>query len=112
MQISTRKSYEVLVVDVAGRLDTKTSGDAYDEMVRIAQSGSRKVLVNLKDLEYVSSAGLRVFLTAAKLLQTSGGQLKFCEPTDLVRQALQVSGFNSLLSVYVNEGEAVKSVPG
>jgi len=109
MQISTRTSYEVLVVDVAGRLDSKTSGYAYDEMVRIAQSGSKKVLVNLKALDYVSSAGLRVLLTAAKLQQTSGGQLKFCEPTDLVKQALQVSGFNSLLSIYASEGEAIKS---
>src|SRR5262245_24145048 len=109
MQIKTRESYEVLVVDIEGKLDTSTSGYAYDEMVRIAKSGNKKILVNLKGLAYVSSAGLRVLLTAAKLLQTSGGQLKFCEPTDSVGQALAISGFNSLLSVHATEGDAIRS---
>ncbi len=109
MQINTREAYEVLVVDIEGRLDTNTSGYGYDEMVRIAKTGKKKILVNLAGLEYVSSAGLRVLLTAAKLVQASGGQLKFCQPTDLVKQALEISGFNSLLSVYTSEGEAVKS---
>ena len=109
MQITTRESYEVLVVDMQGKLDTTTSGYAYDEMVRIANSGSRKILVNLSGVEYVSSAGLRALLTAAKLVKTSGGQFKFCEPTDSVKQALDISGFHSLLSVYSTEGEAIKS---
>ena len=109
MQINTRESYEVLVVDIEGRLDTTTSGYGYDEMVRIAKGGNKKIVVNLKELEYVSSAGLRVLLTAAKLVQASGGQIKFCQPSDLVKQTLAVSGFNSLLSVYGSEGEAIKS---
>ncbi len=109
MQIKTRESCEVLVVDIEGRLDTTTSGYGYDEMVRIAKGGNKKILVNLKGLEYVSSAGLRVLLTAPKLVKASGGQFKFCEPTDMVKQALEISGFNSLLSVYGSEGEAIKS---
>jgi anti-anti-sigma factor len=109
MQINTRESYEVLVVDIEGRLDTSTSGYGYDEMVRIAKGGNKKILVNLKELEYVSSAGLRVLLTAAKLVQALGGQIKFCQPNDLVKQVLEISGFNSLLSVYGGEGEAIKS---
>ena len=109
MQINTRESDEVLVVDIEGRLDTTTSGYGYDEMVRIAKGGNRKVLVNLKALKYVSSAGLRVLLTAAKLVQASGGQIKFCEPTDVVKEALAFSGITSLLSVYGSEGEAIKS---
>lgn len=109
MQISTRESYEVLVVEIEGRLDTSTSGYGYDEMIRIAKSGNKKIVVNLKELEYVSSAGLRVFLTAAKLVQTGGGQIKFCHPTDLVKKAFEISGFNSLLKLYATEGEAIKA---
>src|ERR1700704_6035181 len=98
MQINTRESYDVLVVDIVGRLDTTTSGYGYDEMVRIAKGGNKKIVVNLKGREFVSSAGLRVLLTAAKLVQASSGQIKFCQPTDVVKQALALSGFNSLLS--------------
>ena len=109
MKITTRESYEVLVVDIEGRLDTTTAGYGRDELALIARGGNKKIVVNLKDLEYVSSAGLPVLLTAAKLVQASGGQIKFCEPTDLVKHTLGVSGFNSLLSVYDSEGEAIKS---
>ncbi len=109
MQIKTREAYEVLIVDIDGRLDSNSSGYGYDEMVRIVKGGSKKILVNLAGLEYVSSAGLRVLLTAAKLMQSSGGQLKFCQPSDLVKQALEICGFNSLLSVYGSEGEAIKA---
>jgi anti-anti-sigma regulatory factor len=42
-------------------------------------------------------------------VQASGGQIKFCQSTDLVKQTLEISGFNSLLSVYGSEGEAIKS---
>ena len=52
---------------------------------------------------------VRALLTAAKLLKTSGGQFKFCEPTESVKQALDISGFHSLLSVYATEGEAIRS---
>ena len=109
MQINTRESDDVLIVDIEGWLDTTTSGFGYDEMVRIAKGGNKKIVVNLKGLEYVSSAGLRVLLTAAKLVQAAGGQIRFCQPTDLVKDTLAVSGFNSLLSVYGSEDEALKS---
>ena len=109
MQITTRESYDVLVVDIDGRLDSTTSGHGYDEMVRIAQGGSKKILVNLRKLAYISSAGLRVLLTAAKLVQTAGGEIKFCQPTEMVRQTLETSGIHSLLSVYASEGEAIKA---
>lgn len=109
MKISTRQSYDVLVVDMDGRLDSSTSGYGYDEMVRIAKGDSKHVLVNLEKLEFITSAGLRVLLIAAKLLQSSGGQLKLCNANDLVKDVLETSGFNSLLHLYPTEAEAVKS---
>ena len=48
MKIDTRMAGDVLVVDMDGRLDTQTSGDASDELVRIAQSGNGKVVLNLE----------------------------------------------------------------
>lgn len=109
MKISTREAYDVLVVDMDGRLDSKTSGYGYDEMVRIAQGGQKQVLVNLEKLEFVTSAGLRVLLVAAKLLKSRGGELKLCSANDLVKQVLETAGFDSLLRLYATEAEAIKS---
>lgn len=108
MKISTRQAYDVLVVDMEGRLDSRTAGYGYDEMVRIVND-NKQVLVNLEKLEFVTSAGLRVFLIAAKLLQSSRGQLKLCNANDPVKQVLETCGFNSLVHLYPTEAEAIKS---
>ncbi len=76
MKIETRKVYDVLVVDMSGRLDSHSSGDAGDRIVEIAQGEDKRVLLNLDKLDYVSSAGLRAILRGAKLLQGHRGEFK------------------------------------
>jgi anti-sigma B factor antagonist len=107
MNIETRRVYDVLVVDMSGRLDSHSSGDAGDRIVNIAQGEDRQVLLNLEKLEYVSSAGLRVILRGAKLLQVNRGELKICNVSGGIRDVLETSGFNSLIKIYNSEKEAV-----
>jgi anti-anti-sigma factor len=109
MQISTRQSYDVLIVDMEGRLDSKSSGSSYDKMVAIAQGEPKQVVANLEKLDFITSAGLRVLLIASKLLKSRGGDLKLCNPNRLVKDVLETAGFDSLLHVYASETEAVKS---
>jgi anti-sigma B factor antagonist len=106
MKIETRTVYDVLVVDMSGRLDSTSSGDAGDCIVDIAKGAHKRVLLNLAKLEYVSSAGLRVILRGAKLLQVNRGELKICNASGLVSNVLETSGFNSLIKVYETEQEA------
>ncbi len=108
MEISSRQSYGILVVDMNGRLDSLAAGRAYDEMVRIVKN-HKQVLVNLEKLDFVTSAGLRVLLTAAKLMQAERGQFKLCSANAEVKQVLETCGFNSLISLYPTEAEAFKS---
>ncbi len=109
MEISTREAYGVQIVDMKGRLDSRTAGPSSDELVRIAKGENKQVLINLGELEFITSAGLRVLLVAAKLLQTSGGALKLCNANEMVQQVLETSGFNSLLKLYPTEADAIKS---
>ena len=57
MNITTRIVNDVTVADLSGRLETRTSGPASEELFRIAQ-GASKVLLNFENLEFISSAGL------------------------------------------------------
>ncbi|MGB5835059.1 MAG: STAS domain-containing protein [Thiohalocapsa sp.] len=107
MQIETRKVYDILVVDMIGKLDTTTSGDASDRMVAIAQGEDKQIILNLEQLEYVSSAGLQVILRTSKLLQARRGELKICSANGVVKEVLELSGFNSLLKLYASEKDAV-----
>ena len=109
MQIGTRLVDNTTVIDMTGRLDTSTSGDAYDEMVRIAKSGVSKVVLNLDKTEYVNSAGLRVILTAAKLLKSSNGEMKICHANGVVKEVLETSGFDHIIDIYDHENDAIEA---
>jgi anti-anti-sigma factor len=109
MEITTRQVYDVLVVDMNGRLDSRSAGFGNDEMARIFKSDVKSVLVNLENLEFVTSAGLRVLLVAAKLYKSNRGQFKLCNPNPEVRQVLETCGFDSLVDLYATEAEAIKS---
>jgi anti-sigma B factor antagonist len=106
MKIETRKIHDVLVVDMGGSLDSTSSGEAGDRIANIAKGEHTRVLLNLAELEYVSSAGLRVILRGAKLLQGKRGELKICNAKGPVRDVLETSGFKSLIKVYDTEQEA------
>ena len=107
MEIRTRRVNDVLVVDMVGRLDSRTSGPASTELNGIAQGGHGKLILNVAGLEYVSSAGLRAILVAAKLLQVHDGSLKICEANPTVTKVMEVSGMSSLLHLYATEQEAL-----
>lgn len=108
MEISTRDVGDVTVVDISGSLDTHTSGAASDRMGDIIGS-TEKMLLNLENLEFLSSAGLRVFLRAAKQQKRSGGAIKACNATGVVKEVMEISGFGSLLELHDSEGDALAS---
>ena len=107
--IQTRRLHDVLVVDLSGKLNSSAAGDAGDRIVSIVQGGERSILLNLEKLEYVSSAGLRVIIRGAKLFQANRGELKICNARDSVKDALEISGFYSLLKIYDSEKEALSA---
>ncbi|MBT3766708.1 MAG: STAS domain-containing protein [Rhodospirillales bacterium] len=107
MKTFTRIENGVFVAEFTGKLDTSTSGDAYDKMVNIAKECGSKLVLNLEKLEYMSRAGLSILLMTSKLLQASSRQMKICNPNDSVKEVLEFSEFNSLLHVYDNETDAI-----
>ncbi len=109
MNISTRNHDEILAIDLDGRLDSHTSIPALKELMQYMESGPNKVLVNLAALEFVSSAGLRVILRVAKQVHGYGGQLKVSGAKGVVKEVLEITGFDTLLNLYEDEERAVGS---
>jgi anti-anti-sigma factor len=107
MEISTKEVAGITFVYFEGQLISTTAGKASDELVSLVRGGSRKIILNLRGLSFISSAGLRSILVASKLLRTSSGELRICEVNDTVRQVLETSGFNSLVQIHTDESEAL-----
>ena len=106
MQFSTRTTSEIHIVAIAGSLDSTTSPEAQKLLMAVV-AGAKKVVLDFSGLDYISSAGLRVLLGAAKQLRASGGKLGMFGLNQSVREVFEISGFSSILSIYQSEAEAL-----
>ena len=106
MEISTRTSGDNHIVAIAGSLDSTTSPTAQKALDQVL-AGAKKVVLDFSKLDYISSAGLRVLLGAAKQLKSSGGTLGMFGLNQSVREVFEISGFSAILSVFPSEAEAL-----
>lgn len=97
IQQSTRDAVTVLAP--SGRIDTTTSAALEDALRRAVDGGTRDLLVDFSEVEYISSAGLRVFLVLAKRMRDLGGRVVLCGLGQPVRQVFQLAGFLPLFTI-------------
>ena len=109
MQISTRTSNDIHIVAIAGSLDSATAPEAQKSLDAVV-AGAKKVALDFSNLDYISSAGLRVLLGAAKQLRASGGKLGMFGLNQSVREVFEISGFATILSLYPSEADALGSM--
>lgn len=109
MDISTRTQNGVTVVVFAGSLDSNTSPRAQQAVDETLAAGARKIVVDCTALDYISSAGLRVLLGAAKKLGGgSGGGLRLFGLNETVREVFDISGFSTILALFKTEADALR----
>ena len=108
MNITTEVIDGVTVLRLSGDLDTGTSGDAQDTIVQMIEDGASNMLINLKDVGFVSSAGLRILLVAAKKMMSIDGQLRVSDLNETVHDVFEISGFSSILNVFATEQDALQ----
>ncbi len=99
MDISQSQRDDVAVVALAGRFDAQSAGDAEEALKAVLEAGSRKILVDMAQVEYISSAGLRVLLSTAKKLSSAGGKLVLCGLKPYVHEVFEVAGFTAIFQI-------------
>ena len=110
MQITEDRIGDVLVVDVKGRLDSATSPAFETFLLKKIDGGDTRVVLDLAALEYVSSAGLRVFMMAARRLKVVQGRVAVCALQPSVQEVFEISGFTSLFAAFADRHAAAASV--
>ena len=88
------------VVRPAGRIDSATSADLERVLREVFDRGSERMVLDFSQIEYVSSAGLRCTLIAAKRMRTvAGGKLVLCSLSPPVREIFEISGFLAIFTI-------------
>ena len=96
MNIAIKKTAEETIIELAGRLDT-TSAPDLDKIINEDIEGTKNLVFNVKTLEYISSAGLRVFLSAQKKMQKIG-TMKLLNVCEGVMEVFEMTGFADILT--------------
>ena len=97
MTITKKQNGPALEIAVEGRLDTMTSPELENELKTCLGSADSLVL-DCEKLDYISSAGLRVLLTAQKAMSGKGG-MKIKNVNEIVREVFDVTGFADILTI-------------
>ena len=97
METKLNKEGTKLTIEIAGRLDTLTAPE-FEKKVEPALDGITDLTIDLKDLEYISSAGLRALLGLAQTMEDKG-QMKVTNPNDAVMDVFSVTGFDDILNI-------------
>ena len=99
MQITTNISNHNLIISLSGRLDTITSPQLEEEINRNSFDEIEMVTLNMRGLEYISSAGLRVILMLHKKLAGINGRLKLINVNDMIMEIFTMTGMDSFLEI-------------
>ena len=97
MTIEIKKNVNELVLEVNGRLDT-TTAPALEKTINENLEGVKTLILDLKSLEYISSAGLRVLLSAQKKMQQCG-TMKVINVCEEVMEVFEMTGFADILAI-------------
>jgi anti-sigma B factor antagonist len=97
MTITKKQNGEALEIAIEGRLDTMTSPELEAELNK-SLDGVETLVINFSKLAYISSAGLRVLLSAHKTMSTRGG-MKVTNVNEIVQDVFEVTGFADILDI-------------
>jgi anti-anti-sigma factor len=110
MQIAEARVDGIVAVAPAGRIDTTTAPALEHYLVELLTRGERGIVIDFSDVDYISSAGLRVMLLVARRVREIGGRLALCGMGDTVRQVFQLAGFLPLFAVQETRDAALRQI--
>ena len=99
----------VLVLNPMGRIDGTNAKEFEEALLGRIDAGDTQVLMNFEGINYISSAGLRVLLMAAKRTSEAKGQLALCAVQPHIQEVFTVSGFAQIIAIHEDSGAALAS---
>ncbi|MDD4941777.1 MAG: STAS domain-containing protein [Candidatus Omnitrophica bacterium] len=110
MDIQMSKQEGVAIVTLSGNLDGNTVNEAQEKIMPILAPDTKSLVLDLKGCGYVSSAGLRLLLMAAKQVSSRGGTLALSGVCDEIKDVMEMTGFSNFFKSFPDINAAVAAV--
>ena len=109
MEINTSEMKRVRLFEIIGRIDSSNATELGKELDKAVDDGNSNLVLDLSGVEYMSSAGLREMVRVLKRVKRSGGDLRIANPSDRVKEVLELAGLDTIFEIYPTQVEAVGS---
>lgn len=110
LNVTTERIGDVLIIDVEGRIDNSNFDRFIDAVNAGIDDRDRAVVVNLENLDYIASQGLRAHLLTAKSLKKRDAELLLCSLSDRVSEVFRVTGLDRIGTIYSSKDDALASL--
>ncbi len=110
MDITTAREGVHLIVDVEGRVDGANAAEFQTAIEGAIQPSDQSVIVDLGEVQFIASAGLRVFLMVGRVLQKQNARLVGCSLQGPVREVFAISGFDKFVPLYDSREDALRAL--
>jgi len=110
MGINAERAGGTVIARADGRIDSSNSREFHSGLEAVLADDDSAVVLNFEDVSYISSAGMRVILLAAKSLQSSGTKFVLCSMDEPIREVFKISGFDKIIPIHGSQSEALTAV--
>ena len=107
MEATVEEKGDIVVIRVKGRLDAASSPQLEKKINSIIEAGHFKLMLNMAEVDYLSSAGMRLMLSVSKKLKHLEGKVVACSLNDDVVEVIKMAGFQQVLEIYPSEEEGL-----
>ncbi|MXX10903.1 MAG: STAS domain-containing protein [Nitrospira sp. SB0677_bin_15] len=110
LSVEAEQGDKATILIVNGRVDGSSVGILENAVQEQINAGNKTLVFDFKDMSYISSAGLRALLIAARLTQKEGGKALFCALADHIAEIFEISGFNEILDIRATRTDALDAL--
>jgi anti-sigma B factor antagonist len=107
MEIQKDTYKRVSVITVNGRVDSSTADRFEAAVTDELKAGQRNIVFDLSEVDFLSSAGLRILVMSRKEAQKGGGVVRLAQPSTRVKETLEIAGLDVLFETYPSREEAI-----
>jgi anti-sigma B factor antagonist len=107
MEIAEQHAGDITIVEIKGRIDSNTAKTFGEKLTSLIKAGQTRLIVDLKSIVYISSAGFRALLVAGRLAEETNGTLALCGLSGEVQRLFDLGAFTDLFVIYASREEGV-----
>src|SRR6266508_1858295 len=106
LSIETDNTQNISVMKVKGRVDSETAPELDDALTKLLQNNRNKIVLNLQEVNYISSAGLRAMVKAYQSANKSGGDVRLAAVSEPIEVILRTVGMMQMFKMFSTSEEA------